>query len=243
MDSRFSPLALAGFELFFLPWMRRRIRAVLLTGLPPETAPCAPLLLVANHVSWWDGFVLRELHRRLRPRAPLYTLMLRSELERRPFFRSLGGIGIDPSAPASVARALRGLRTRREERPDLVVAFFPQGEIRPSFRRPLGFRRGVELFARRLGPLTVLPVGIHLEPLGASAPTLLASAGAPLTDADGGGDAGELERRVEAELDRILAFLARHGERTPREWPAAHDALPEAAASRAGISAAGEVEA
>lgn len=239
MNSGFSPRALAAFELLFLPWMRRRVRAVRLAGLPADLPPRSPLLLVANHVSWWDGFVLREVHRRLRPDAPLHTVMLAAELERRPFFRRLGAVGIDPASPASVARALRELEARLRERPEGVVAYFPQGRIWPSYRRPLGFRRGVELFARRLGPLTALPVGIHLEPLTEASPTLFASVGAAVP-ADRGVDARDLERRVEGELDRVLAFLATRGEAAAREWPAAHLPLPPAGPERAGVSRAGE---
>lgn len=215
MDSRFSRAALAAFELLFTPWRRRRLRAVLLTGLPEGLPAGRPLLLAANHVSWWDAFLLREVHRALRPAAPLYTVMRLRELERIPFFRWTGAVGIEPAFPATVLAALRFLRERVQERPDSVVLFFPQGRIWPSHRRPLGFRRGVELFARRLAPV-VLPVAIHLEPLSTAAPTAFLSVGEPV---EGAPDAREMEARVEAELDALLAFLARHGEDAPRAWP------------------------
>lgn len=226
MDDRFSPRALAAFELFFLPWMRRRVRAVRVAGLPHALPDGVPLLLVANHVSWWDGFVLREIHRRLRPSAPLYTVMLDRELRRLPWFRRLGAVGLDPESPISVAHLLRDLRARRRERPDCVVAFFPQGRIWPSHRRPLGFRGGVEAFARHLAPAVVLPVGLHMEPLSHPSPTLLASVGEPLLPGEEPVAAPELERRVEGEIDRILAFAARHGERLPERWPSAGEPLP-----------------
>ena len=229
MNSLFSARALAGFELFFLPWMRRRVRAVRIAGLPRTLPPGRPLLLVANHVSWWDGFALREVHRRLRPEAPLYTVMLERELRRVAFFRRLGAVGIDPDSPSSVAHVLRDLRAWRRARPDSVIAFFPQGRIWPSHRRPLGFRAGVELFARHLAPIAVLPVGLHMEPLNSPAPTLFASVGAPVEAGPGGRiHAEELQGRVEAELDRILAFVAAHGEHAAQRWPEAHARLPGA---------------
>lgn len=224
MSSRFSPAAVAGFELLFGPWMRRRIAAVRLAGLPPHLAPDTPLLLVANHVSWWDGFALRELHRVLRGGAPLYTVMLQREVDRLPFFRWLGAVGIDPASPASILGGLRQLRQRIAERPDAVVAFFPQGRIWPSHRRPLGFRRGVELFAHQLAPLLVLPVALHLEPLQSPAPTLFVIAGEPLDAAEV--DAERLEAEVASLLDGLLAGLAEHGEEIGRAWPGPFDPLP-----------------
>lgn len=222
MDSRFSPAAVAAFELFFRPWMRRRVRAVLVAGVPRDLPPDRPVLFVPNHVSWWDGFVMREVQRVLRPGAPLFHLMSERELRRVPYFRRMGVVGIDAASPSSVARALRSLEERLAGRRDGCVVLFPQGRIWPSFRRPLGFERGVELFARRLAPL-VLPVGLHLEPLNAAAPTVFVSVGEPV---EGGVDAADLEARVEAEVDAVLAFLSAHGEEAPRAWPGPHGRLP-----------------
>jgi len=220
MRSRFSPALLGAFELFFRPWRGRRIHATRLAGLP-RTLPRVPLVLAANHVSWWDGFTLREVHRLLRPDGPVYTLMTEGELRRSPFLRSIGGFGIDPGRPASVRGALRFVRARAAERPDATVVLFPQGRIWPAHRRPLGFRRGVEAFARALSPCVVIPVALHHEPLTAVAPTVLVSAGAPIRVDDGAPplDAAWLESAVEAESDRILDFLSRHGEDAPRHWP------------------------
>lgn len=235
MRSRFSPALLGAFELFFRPWRSRRIHATRLAGLPREL-PRVPLILAANHVSWWDGFTLREAHRLLRPAAPVYTLMTVRELRRSRFLRSIGGFGIDPDRPASVRAALRFIRARAGERPDATVIVFPQGRIWPAHRRPLGFRRGVEAFARALSPCVVLPIAIHHEPLTAAAPTVLVSAGEPICV---GGEAppldvGWLESAVEAESDRILDFLARHGEDAARHWPGPFDPLDAPAPLRRG---------
>ena len=216
MKSRFSRPAVAAFELFFRPWMRRRVHAVRI-AFAARPATGRPLLLAANHVSWWDGFVLREVQRALRPGAPMYTVMSSAELARFPYFRLMGVVGVDPASPGSVARALAFLRARLRERPESTVVFFPQGRIWPSHRRPLGFRRGVEVFARRLSA-HVLPVGIHAEPLNTVAPTFFVSVGEGV---DGHTSAAELERRVEAELDAVLGFLAEHGEEAGNAWPGA----------------------
>lgn len=224
MDSRFSPAAVAAFELFFRPWMRRRLGGVHVTGLPASLPPGLPLLLVPNHVSWWDGFLMREVQRALRPGAPIHHLMSAGELRRFPFFRRMGVVGIEPGSPASAAAALRVLRARLAERPDSVVVLFPQGRIWPSFRRPLGFRRGVEAFVRHLSPV-VLPVAIHAEPLAAPGPAFFVAVGEPV---EGAATAAVLEARVEAELDALHAFLAVHGEEAPRAWPGPRGRLPRA---------------
>ncbi len=226
MDSRWSPLAVRGFEACFRPWRDARVRT-LVAGLPAQPPRDVPLLLAANHVSWWDPFTLREVQRALRPAAPFHTVMLESELARRPFFRRLGVVGLDPASPASLRGCIRQLRRLLDERPDATVCFFPQGRIWPSFKRPLAFRPGITLLARELAPLIVLPVGLHVEPLNATRPTVFASAGPPIR-VDSHLDAAELETAVERETDAILAFLSRHGENAPRHWPGPHGRLPEA---------------
>ena len=229
MRSRFSPAALAAFEAFFRPWQRRRLNAVRITGLPRALRADVPLVLAANHVSWWDTFTLREVHRILRPRAPLYTLASEAELRHLPFFRLTGAFGVDAAQPASVLAAIRFLRDRARERRDATAIFFPQGRIWPSHRRPLGFRRGIEAFVRPLAPCVVLPLAIHHEPGATPAPTVYVSAGAPVfvtrrLDHD------LVESVVEAESDAIFDFLALHGEDAERHWPGTFGRLDAASA-------------
>ncbi|HEU4561495.1 MAG TPA: 1-acyl-sn-glycerol-3-phosphate acyltransferase [Longimicrobium sp.] len=218
MRSRFSPAALAAFELFFRPWQRRRLNAVRITGLPRALPGDLPLVLAANHVSWWDTFTLREVHRILRPSAPLYTVASERELKHLPWFRLTGAFGVDAAQPASVLAAIRFLRDRVRERRDATVIFFPQGRIWPSHRRPLGFRRGIEAFTRPIAPCLVLPIALHHEPGTTSAPTVYVSVGAPI-HVTRSLDADLLESVVEAESDAILDFLSLHGEDAERNWP------------------------
>ena len=165
-----------------------------------------PLIFAANHVSWWDGFLLMELHRVVRPRAPYHTIMLESELRQHSFLRRIGAIGIDPQRSSTLLSAIRELKRRIERRPDSVIFFFPQGRILPSWKRPLGFRRGIEVFREALGESVVVPVGIHIEPLNRAAPHAFVRAGQPLRDSDDI-SAALIENRVEHELDQVLGML------------------------------------
>lgn len=225
-DSRFNPLAVAAFEAFFRPWRDRRVRT-LMAGLPADLSPDVPLLLAANHTSWWDPFTLREVQRVLRPSSPVFVVMLERELARRPFFRRMGVHGIEPGSGASLRACVRGLRERLAERPDGSIVFFPQGRIWPSFKRPLGFHPGIGWLARELSPLVVLPIALHVEPLNSTRATVFASVAEPIR-LDGAPRPAELEDAVTAELDALLAFLAHHGEDAPAHWPGPNGRLPSA---------------
>ena len=210
MSRGFSPLANAGFSTVFRPWMKSRFSTVSVTTPRAQIFHDIPLLLAANHVSWWDGFLLIELQRALRPGAPFHTIMLESELRQHPFLRRIGAIGVDPQSPATVLAAIRELSRRLEERPDSVVFFFPQGRIWPSYRRPLGFRRGIEVFSEAID-WVVLPVAIHIEPLNRIAPAAFVRAGEPMPARDDL-TASLIERHVQHELDDLLTLMKNYGE-------------------------------
>lgn len=219
-----SPRAWWFFELGFRPWFRRQLAGIHMGGVdaaarvlgeaPPESAQ-APLLLVANHTSWFDGFLLREIHRRIRPASPLRFVMLRDELARSRTLRWIGGTGFDPAQPATLRGALAELASLRAS--GVTVAYFPQGKIYPATRRPLGFRPGVELALGRLAPLTVLPVALHLEPGNRVRPTAWIQVGTPRWFAGPGAEgerptASALEAEATTLLDRVQGHLHAEGE-------------------------------
>lgn len=227
----FSSTAWRVFELGSRIWRPGRLDGVHLAGLPAAAVEApGPLLVVANHTSWWDGFLVREIHRALRPSHPFYTVMLEEQLERHPFLRRLGGIGVVPGSTASLRRLLRTLALVREESPGALVLFFPQGRLWPGHRRPLGFLPGVRAIRRSLGDAAVLPLGIHLSPGATAGQQAWLSAAPPLEEgAPAGGDVGHIEGLVQGELDAILAFLSRHGEEAARAWPGPAQPLPRPA--------------
>jgi len=230
----FSPLAWRLFETGSRLWRPGRLDGVHLAGLPPvPPPPSGPLLVVANHTSWWDGFLVRELHQVLRSDQPFYTVMLEEELRRHPFLRRLGGTGVTPGVPESLRMLLRRMAEIREESPGALVLFFPQGRLWPSHRRPLGFSTGIRAVRRALGHAAVLPLGIHLSPGATSGQQAWLSAGTLVEQGDpAGANVSHLEALVERELDAVLEFLAVHGEGARAAWPPPRTPLPRQGAGR-----------
>ena len=220
---------IGAFELMFRPWMGRKLAGMYFTGIPDALPPDRPVILASNHVSWWDGFLLREVHLRAGTAAPLYTLMREDQLQRMPLFRWMGVVGLAPQSPGSVLQALHFLRAARRRDPGCWVSVFPQGRIWPSWRRPMELQPGLRAFARVLAPAIILPVGLHLEPLNRTRPTAFVSVGQPI-DVPAGDEPVSLEAveaAMAAALQRIFAALAEHGEAAPRHWPPADaDAAP-----------------
>lgn len=204
------------FDLVRRPWMALRLR-IHLTGLPSALPPRGRILLVSNHESFWDGFILRDVQRALRPRGSFHAVMLERELIPRPWLRALGGLG---AAPGSLAAGRRLLRSIGALPADAVLGFLPQGHIRPGSPRPLGFQAGVGTVRAHFCPVAVLPVALRV--VGGRTPRSEAyvTVGPPLRPRGRPDhEAHVLEEAVGTGLDAIDAFLDRHGEDAPEAWP------------------------
>ena len=210
MADRLGRWVQIAFLFFFRPWMRSRIRTVRL-GTHEDPLPGRPLLLVANHVSWWDGFLLLSLQRSIRPDARLTTVMLEREIRRVPFLRLLGATGLVPGSLASLRGLLKRLRDSWAKTPKGALAFFPQGGIWPSARRPLSFQPGIRRIARDAAPCAVLPIGLHVEPLNRLIPTAFVTVGTPILVHDDL-DPAALEAAVRSCLDQTAQLLSDQGE-------------------------------
>ena len=219
MESRWRPTVWHLFNACFRLFMKRRLAGIYLAGLPENLPERTSVIMVANHVSWWDGFLLREVHRRCVRRAPLYTMMLEEQLRRFPLFRWMGVFGIEPGALGSLRKAVLFIQDRQRHEGVLWLSFFPQGRIWPSWRRPLGFQPGLRLFARVLQPVVLLPVGLHLESLNRPSPSAFVWVGTPLVFAGGAAGVEEAEQQVALALDAIFDLLQAHGEAMPSHWP------------------------
>ncbi|HOX53238.1 MAG TPA: lysophospholipid acyltransferase family protein [Fibrobacteria bacterium] len=218
MTPRWHAPSVAVFEAVFSPFtafcLRIRLRA------DDSIDPGRGVVFVANHHSWWDGFLLRALQRRLMPNTPLWSVMLERELAPRGWFRRMGCLGVAPGEPGSIRSLVRNLGAIARSPGGWAVSYFPQGRIRPADARPLGFRPGLERILSVMGNVQVVPVALRIEPLNTRRPHAFVWAGAPLEKTAGERfDLSSLERAVERQLDSLEAELARLGEDASREWP------------------------
>ncbi|MEN3026791.1 MAG: lysophospholipid acyltransferase family protein [Chlorobiota bacterium] len=148
------------FRPYVLWLMRRHLRRIALREPVPEMPRELPWLWIANHNTWWDGFLVYLLNVRLFGR-PLYLLMLEEQLRRFWFFRYLGAYGVRPGDPVEARRLLRYTAELLQMEPPSVVVWFPQGELLP-YGSPIQFARGLELLLRHAeAPLWVQTVGVY----------------------------------------------------------------------------------
>ncbi|EYF03787.1 lysophospholipid acyltransferase family protein [Chondromyces apiculatus] len=166
----------------------------------------APLLLVANHTSWWDPLLILHLSQHTLE-VDGHAMMDAKNLRRLPFFAKVGAFGVDLESAADGAAAIK-YAAKLLDRPGRAVWVFPQGRERPAGQRPLGFKAGSAEIARVARRARVVPVGIRYEMGGEERPRLYVSFGAPLTAMREPREARQVqEEAVQAELDRIHEAL------------------------------------
>ena len=106
--------------------------------------PRGPVLWVANHVSGWDGLILQLLSFKFLRSHRFYAVMATSGWRKNRWLQAVGTIPMDAQKPMNIRSTFR-LLTRPSEPSNspLSIAYFPQGRMWPSTRRPLGFERGI----------------------------------------------------------------------------------------------------
>lgn len=133
-----------------------------------------PVLAVANHTNWWDGFLACLLTRRLGLRFQI--LMEARHLLRYRTFLRVGALPIRRGQPRDARRDLES--SRRSLVPGTALWIFPQGSRRPA-AEPIGtLEEGAgHLLATATEPVTVLPVAFRYAYRGEQLPEAFVSVG------------------------------------------------------------------
>lgn len=178
-----------------------------------EEQVALPMIICANHSSWWDGYVATVIERALGVDG--YLMMEEAQLSRYFFFSWAGCFSVDRQNPRSALQSLHYAAKLLKERPDRMVWLFPQGEIAPNDRRPLVFFNGAAYLARMTAPVLLYPSAIRIEYLAEQRPDVFIGLGEPLllTPEEAGAPGflksytKRLEERVTAELDALRADI------------------------------------
>jgi len=127
------------FFKWYARWQtRRKFSNTTITG--DFTDRGLPLLLVANHVSWWDGFWAMVLNIEIFSRL-FHFMMLEEQLKKHWYFNHSGGYSVSKKSRSILA----SLEYTREllKNPGNLVLIFPQGEIQSMHRQHFRFEKGI----------------------------------------------------------------------------------------------------
>lgn len=197
-----APWAIAGLRAYVRRSAARRFHAWHLGGaLAAASDVSRPLLFVANHTSWWDGFLAFELAARLGHR--FYVMMQADQLAAMPIFARAGAFSVDREDPAQAALDLGYAATLLA--PGAGVWIFPQGKRSPA-HAPIQVASGAARLALAGAPLRVVPVALRYQFLSEDLPEAFAWVGEPF-EVRAGDALGDVRRDLGIELDAAVATL------------------------------------
>lgn len=149
----------------YLYWLfRRYFYAIYLLNPVPDFQPQKPILLLPNHSSWWDGFFIYLLNKKLLHRK-IYLMMLEEQLKQNRFFRFLGAYSIKSDTFKDTKQSLQyTINLLNKKKESSLVCFFPQGELQPWNTRPIHFKRGLEFILKKTkSGINLCYLGIRIE--------------------------------------------------------------------------------
>jgi chlorobactene lauroyltransferase len=189
----------------------------------PAPWPGEPLLFVANHTNWWDGFMAHQVTRALG--VSFQILMDAKGVAAYPLFRRVGAVPVRRTSPFQAVADLQAIAGNL--RPGVGVWIFPQGERRPATEPLVDTERGAAQLALTAGvPVRLVPVGFRYPFLSEQLPEAFVLLGrswmVPGVAGTRAGGRRELALEIEARLNQTLADL---DERLLREDIAGFDVL------------------
>ncbi len=199
-------------------WLCRRglwksFRAVRFRAAQPLPAPPGllshPVIFYANHNTFWDGYLAHVVTRQAYGLEG-YLMMDLRQLRHFRFFSWAGVFSVDRESGREALRSLDYIAGELQGGPGRSLWIFPQGEISPQERRPLGFQSGLARLIRRVGPCYVYPVAVRHEFFREPQPEFLISVGEAryFSGSEGLNPrklTAELEAALTTELDRLKA--------------------------------------
>lgn len=205
----FSPARFAFFRFMFAGFARRHLRAVRLAawGAPPPDDPARPLVVYANHPSWWDGVAFMLYSTELFPGRRMFSPMEAGSLRRYRFMRRLGVFGVEQTSGRGALAFLRTAKAVLAE-PSHMLWLNAPGRFMDVRERPVPMVPGLVRLAELAPEARFLPMAIEYPFWSERAPEMLAGFGPPLEGAalaalDREARAAALARALEAAMDRL----------------------------------------
>jgi hypothetical protein len=124
--------------------------------------PCQPeksILLIANHFSWWDGFIGNYLSYKYYDKK-FHVMMLREQLAKRMLLNKAGAFSVEKSSRSAVESLLYSAEVLSQK--NNLLMMFPQGSIESLYHRDFVFAQGIEKILSKCEPLPELVFNINL---------------------------------------------------------------------------------
>ncbi|MFZ4455492.1 MAG: lysophospholipid acyltransferase family protein [Bacteroidales bacterium] len=157
------------FRLFSRISIRKRFEKVEFVGNFNDKQH--PILLIVNHISWWDGFWMIYFNEQ-RLKRKFHFMMLEEQLRKHWIFNFIGGFSVKKGSRSAVESL--NYTSELLQKAENLVLIFPQGKIQSSYLQQISFEKGIEriLQSSISNPIQVLFVANLVDYFSKPKPTL-----------------------------------------------------------------------
>ena len=174
-----SAMTLRLFQRIVRAYFRRYFRSVMVQQEERLAEAQGPLIVYANHSSWWDPMVSILLAQMLLPGRKHYAPMDASALARYPILRRLGIFPVEMTSARGAAQFLRTSQAILAS--GGVVWITPQGRFADCREARLAFKPGLGALAVRAPNTMILPLAIEYTFWDERLPETLLRVGEPVS--------------------------------------------------------------
>ncbi len=172
----------AWFEKVFAVYNRnlikRHFHSVEVSGLDflRDKDAQIPLIIYANHSSWWDGLAAFSIFRQAKLDA--FCLMEEKHLKKLFLFQRLGAFSIVRENGREAVKSINYAADLLKKTSGTLL-IFPQGEIVSNDARPIRFYTGLSRIIEKIGKVYVVPMAMRYEFLGEFKPQMFVKIASP----------------------------------------------------------------
>ena len=167
------------FSVYNRNLLKRRFHSLQVAGLDflRNRNKEIPLIIYANHSSWWDGLIAFEISRKAKMDA--FVMMEEKHLRKLFLFRRLGAFSVVREKTRKALESINYASELLSENSGRTLWIFPQGEILPNDSRPLKFYNGISKIIEKFERINIIPLAIRYEFLGEFKPQIFVKIGQP----------------------------------------------------------------
>ena len=134
------------FNLYIDKQFKKHFNGFKIVNQLPLIEKDKSLIILPNHFSWWDGFLIDYINRKLINRK-FYILMLEEQLNRYWFFQKLGAFSINQNNPKSIIETSLYFKQLLKFNNSLI-SFYIQGKIEPFGYENITIKNGIKIFIK-----------------------------------------------------------------------------------------------
>lgn len=129
------------FRRYTLLLMKRNFHSVNVIRTNISRNENLPVLMIANHISWWDGFWAMYLNLKVFHKK-FYFMMLEDQLLKFRFFQWTGGFSIKKKSREMIESLQYAAKIL--DNPDNLLLIFPEGKLQSLYNPLHVFEKGIE---------------------------------------------------------------------------------------------------